>query len=51
MPKIRPDIKYFYADYLQWDDHQRWELIDGVQRSQVGRILDEWNVGVGVASL
>jgi Uma2 family endonuclease len=24
------DTKYSYADYLQWDDEQRWELIDGI---------------------
>ena len=22
--------RYSYSDYLQWDDDQRWELIDGV---------------------
>jgi Uma2 family endonuclease len=30
MPKIKSDTKYSYADYLQWDDNQKWELIDGV---------------------
>jgi Uma2 family endonuclease len=30
MPEMKRDIKYSYADYLQWDDEQRWELIDGV---------------------
>jgi Uma2 family endonuclease len=29
MSKVR-DMKYSYADYLQWDDEQRWELIDGI---------------------
>jgi Uma2 family endonuclease len=29
MSKMR-DTKYSYADYLQWDDEQRWELIDGI---------------------
>jgi Uma2 family endonuclease len=24
------DTKYSYADYLQWNDEQRWELIDGI---------------------
>lgn len=24
------DVRYTYADYLQWDDDERWELIDGV---------------------
>jgi Uma2 family endonuclease len=30
MPQMKRDTKYSYADYLQWDDEQRWELIDGV---------------------
>ena len=24
------DKRYTYSDYLEWDDDQRWELIDGV---------------------
>lgn len=24
-----PEQKYTYADYLTWDDDQRWEIIDG----------------------
>jgi hypothetical protein len=24
------DVRYTYADYLQWDDNERWELIDGI---------------------
>jgi Uma2 family endonuclease len=30
IPKRKTDTKYSYADYLQWDDEHRWELIDGV---------------------
>jgi Uma2 family endonuclease len=30
IPKTKTDTKYSYADYLQWDDEQRWELIDGI---------------------
>jgi len=26
----KEDQRYTYSDYLQWDDDQRWELIDGV---------------------
>jgi len=26
----KDDRHYTYSDYLQWDDDQRWELIDGV---------------------
>ena len=26
---LKPDLKYTYADYLNWDDGERWELIDG----------------------
>lgn len=25
-----PDKRYTYADYLNWDDNERWELIDGI---------------------
>jgi len=24
------DQRYTVADYMSWDDHERWELIDGV---------------------
>ena len=30
MASPQPDKKYSYADYLQWPDEQRWEIIDGV---------------------
>jgi Uma2 family endonuclease len=30
VPEVKAGTKYSYADYLQWDDEQRWELIDGV---------------------
>jgi Uma2 family endonuclease len=30
MPQVKADVKYSYADYLQWDGNQRWELIDGI---------------------
>jgi len=26
----KDDQRYTYSDYLEWDDNQRWELIDGV---------------------
>ena len=26
----RSDIIYSYADYLEWDDSERWEIINGV---------------------
>lgn len=29
LPQDRSDQKYTYADYLTWDDGQRWELIEG----------------------
>jgi Uma2 family endonuclease len=29
-PTFQSNIKYTYLDYLQWDDDQRWEIIDGV---------------------
>lgn len=30
IPEKKPGEKYSYADYLTWDDGERWELIDGV---------------------
>lgn len=30
LPMKMADVRYTYADYLQWDDNERWELIDGV---------------------
>jgi len=29
LPKFKEDDRFTYADYLTWDDDQRWELIDG----------------------
>ncbi|WP_241154351.1 Uma2 family endonuclease [Staphylospora marina] len=29
-PTFHEGIKYSYRDYLQWDDEQSWEIIDGV---------------------
>jgi len=26
----KDDRRYTYSDYLEWDDDQRWELVDGV---------------------
>ncbi len=30
LPKFKAEDRFTYADYLTWDDGQRWELIDGV---------------------
>jgi len=30
MEPLREEKRYTYADYLTWDDSQRWELIDGI---------------------
>ena len=29
IPKFKLEERFTYADYLTWDDDQRWELIDG----------------------
>lgn len=29
LPELKQDEHFSYADYLAWDDGQRWELIDG----------------------
>lgn len=30
MPKSQSDRKYSYADYLTWNEEEKWEIIDGV---------------------
>lgn len=30
----KPEQKYSYADYLTWDENERWELLDGVPYMQ-----------------
>lgn len=34
MPLPKPEQKYSYADYLTWDENERWEIIDGVPYMQ-----------------
>jgi len=34
MPLPKPEQKYSYADYLTWDESERWEIIDGVPYMQ-----------------
>ena len=29
LPKFKEEERFTYADYLTWDDDQRWELFDG----------------------
>jgi len=29
LPIFKEEDRFTYADYLTWDDEQRWELIDG----------------------
>jgi len=29
LPEFKVEDRFTYADYLTWDDNQRWELIDG----------------------
>ena len=29
LPKLKQEEKFSYADYLTWDDQERWELIAG----------------------
>lgn len=34
MPLPKPDNKYSYADYLTWDEQERWEILDGIPYMQ-----------------
>jgi len=46
------DRRYTYSDYLEWDDDQRWELIDGVPILMTAPTWQHQEIGVNlVASL
>ena len=34
MPLLKPEHKYSYADYLTWNENERWEILDGVPYMQ-----------------
>ncbi|AOY76002.1 Uma2 family endonuclease [Clostridium formicaceticum] len=34
MPLPKPEQKYSYADYLTWNENERWEIFDGVPYMQ-----------------
>jgi Uma2 family endonuclease len=34
LPLPKPEQKYSYADYLTWDESERWEILDGVPYMQ-----------------
>jgi len=34
MPLPKSEQKYSYADYLTWDENERWEILDGVPYMQ-----------------
>lgn len=34
MPLPKPEQKYSYADYLTWNEDERWEILDGVPYMQ-----------------
>ena len=34
MPLPKSEQKYSYADYLTWDEDERWEILDGVPYMQ-----------------
>ena len=36
MVSPKQNIRYTYADYCEWDDDTRWELIDGVAYAMTG---------------
>lgn len=53
VPDLKSDKLYAYADYADWDDDQRWELIEGVPYLMTGpgtrhqTILGELHLIVG----
>ncbi len=45
LPKFKEEDRFTYADYLTWDDDQRWELIDGeafCMSPGPGRLHQKW---------
>ena len=34
IPLPKPDQKYSYADYLAWNEMERWQILDGVHYMQ-----------------
>ena len=34
MPLLKSEQKCSYADYLTWDENERWEILDGVPYMQ-----------------
>ena len=45
LPQIKQDDRFTYADYMTWDDDQRWELIDGqafCMTPAPARLHQEW---------
>ena len=38
LPQNKSDKKWTYADYLTWDDGQRWELFEGVAHLMQGPV-------------
>jgi len=48
--KYKRDERYTYADYAQWDDDKRWELIDGVAYAMApGPSEPHQGVSIGLA--
>jgi len=39
LPKEKTVERYTYADYCEWDDDQRWELIEGIPYAMVSPAL------------
>lgn len=38
MPLPKPEQKYSYADYLTWNEGERWEIIEGIPYMQAAPI-------------
>lgn len=34
LPKQQPDQQYSYADYLTWEEDERWEILEGIAYMQ-----------------
>jgi Uma2 family endonuclease len=49
IPKIHTK-KYSYADYLTWDNEERWEIIDGIVYKWDGRYPNNIQQGVKMMS-
>ena len=47
--QVRETVRrYTYADYLEWDDDERWELLDGIPYAMAAPLISHQSVAGGI---